>query len=99
MIKLAIVVCAVLAPVSPLAAPAEATRYVYARSSVFAYPGESCPNGSEPVSDPVYQQAAKLSRAAYCIFPSRDIDVAAGSDCPAGFERSSATRCHDKRGR
>ena len=91
--------CFALLPYLVLAEDTGRTRYTYATPSIFAVFNSACPNGSGPISDPIYRDAGRLSDVVYCIFPAPDIAVPPGAACPQGFAASGKDRCVDKRGR
>ena len=91
--------CFALLPDLVLAEDTDRTRYIYSAPSIFAVFHSACPNGSSPISDPIYRDAGRLSDVVYCIFPSPDIAVPSGAACPPGFAVLGKDRCVDKRGR
>lgn len=88
-----------LASASARAEDTAYVRYSYPTASIFAFQGSTCPNGSNPISDPIYIDAGRLSNVVYCLFPSPEFTVAPGAPCPSRFEKIAKDRCLDKRGR
>jgi hypothetical protein len=60
---------------------------VYTTGMVFAVAGKSCPNGSEPLRDPVYQKAGSLDGVIYCSFRAKSFLYP--ESCPTGFKENA----------